>query len=96
MDKIEGYIEVGTNENHEVIINLDKDRNGIGHIVFSVRQAKDLANTILKQARIAEKAKECLPPLKINDIERCPCCTAPRDEWDYCDLCRPSKQESSI
>jgi hypothetical protein len=27
-------------------------------------------------------------PLDITDIERCPCCNAPRDKWDYCDLCR--------
>ena len=26
--------------------------------------------------------------LQIEDIERCPCCNVPRDEWDYCDLCR--------
>jgi hypothetical protein len=45
-----------------------------------------------KQAikELSETAKECLPPLKINDIERCLCCNAPRDEWDNCDLCRPS------
>jgi hypothetical protein len=34
-----------------------------------------------------EIAKQCFPPLKIKDIECCPCCNAPRDEWDYCDLC---------
>lgn len=56
MDKIEGYLEVGVNDKHEVVINLDKDRNGIGHIVFSVRQAYALADTLIRQARIASEA----------------------------------------
>jgi hypothetical protein len=39
----------------------------------------------------AEIAKEItFSPLDVTDIERCPCCNAPRDEWDYCDLCEGS------
>jgi hypothetical protein len=60
-DKIEGYLEVGiTPDTHEVIINLDRDRNGIGHIVFSPRQARMLARLLNKKARDAEKEAESL------------------------------------
>lgn len=45
-----GTIEVGRNERYEIVINLDRDRNGIGHIVFSPRQARHLANLLLKHA----------------------------------------------
>jgi hypothetical protein len=45
-----GTIEIGHNDRFEVVINLDRDRNGIGHIVFSPRQARHLANTLLKHA----------------------------------------------
>lgn len=45
-----GAIEVGRNQNYEVVINLDKDRNGTGHIVFSPRQARHLANLLMKHA----------------------------------------------
>lgn len=58
-DKIEGVLEVGCNEQNEVVINhpdLKPDANGIGHIVFSVAQARDLANTLLKKAGEAEDA----------------------------------------
>lgn len=55
-DKIEGYLEVGTNDKNEVVINLDKDRNGVGHIVFSVRQAYGLADLLIRHARIASQA----------------------------------------
>jgi hypothetical protein len=57
MDKIEGFLEVGRNENHEVVINhpdLKPDENGVGHIVFSPRQARNLANLLLKHATWAE------------------------------------------
>jgi hypothetical protein len=53
-DKIEGYLEVGANENGEVVVNLDKDRNGIGHIVFSPNQARAFAAVLNKQAEAAE------------------------------------------
>lgn len=57
MDHIAGYLEVGTNDKHEVVINhpdLKPDENGVGHIVFSPGQARRLARYLLKQADIAE------------------------------------------
>lgn len=57
MDKIEGFLEVGRNEQGEVIVNhpdLKPDENGVGHIVFSVNQARNLARLLEKQAREAE------------------------------------------
>lgn len=57
-DKIEGYLEVGHNGQGEVVLNLDKDRNGVGHIVFSSNQARMLAKSLTKQARVAEKEHE--------------------------------------
>ncbi len=53
MDQIEGYLEVGTNEAGEVVINhpdLKPDENGVGHIVFSKNQARNLANLLTKHA----------------------------------------------
>lgn len=57
MDKISSALEVGRNENHEVVINhpdLKPDENGVGHIIFSPRQARDLANLLIKQAAWCE------------------------------------------
>jgi hypothetical protein len=58
MDKIEGFLEVGrTDDTHEVVINhpdLKPDENGVGHIVFSPRQARTLANLLIKNATYAE------------------------------------------
>jgi len=59
-DKIEGVLEVGTNDTHEVVINhpdLKPDENGVGHIVFSPVQALELAKTLTKQAGIAIEAR---------------------------------------
>jgi hypothetical protein len=52
-DKVEGFLEVGTNGKGEVVINhpdLELDENGVGHIVFSPRQARSLARLLLKNA----------------------------------------------
>lgn len=58
MDKIAGFLEVGrTDDTHEVVINhpdLKPDENGVGHIVFSPRQARTLANLLVKHATYAE------------------------------------------
>ena len=51
-DKIEGFLEVGTNGLGEVVVNLDHDRTG--HIVFSPGQARQFANILVKQAALAE------------------------------------------
>jgi hypothetical protein len=56
-DKIEGFLEVGTNGQGEVVINhpdLQPDENGVGHIVFSPEQARNLAALLLRKATDAE------------------------------------------
>jgi hypothetical protein len=57
-DKVEGFLEVGTNEQGEVVVNhpdLKPDANGVGHIVFSKNQARNLANLLLKHAGAVPK-----------------------------------------
>ncbi len=54
-----GFLEVGTNDG-EVVVNhpdLLPDENGVGHIVFSVEEARNLASILLKQANLAEDWK---------------------------------------
>lgn len=49
----QGTLEVGTNGEGEVVINhpdLKPDENGVGHIVFSVRQAENLARLLNEKA----------------------------------------------
>jgi hypothetical protein len=51
--KIAGTIEVGHNDDFEVVINMSikdfkVDGNGIGHLCFSPKQARHLANLIMK------------------------------------------------
>ena len=53
VDIKQGILEVGTNGSGEVVINhpdLLPDENGVGHIVFSVEQARDLANLLLSKS----------------------------------------------
>lgn len=48
-----GVLEVGTNGNGEVVVNhpdLQPDKDGVGHIVFSVEQARNLANLLLSKS----------------------------------------------
>ena len=50
---IGGFLEVGTNEHNEIVINhpdLKPDENGVGHIIFSATQARDLATLLLRKA----------------------------------------------
>jgi hypothetical protein len=52
-------LEVGA-KNGEVVVNhpdLEPDTNGVGHIIFSPEQARNLAAVLVKQARIAEAQK---------------------------------------
>jgi len=53
-DKITGALEVGcTPDMREVIVNhpdLQPDENGVGHIVFSPNQARNLAKLLIKKA----------------------------------------------
>jgi hypothetical protein len=61
MDKVSGYLEVGSNGKGEVVINhpdLDVDENGCGHLVFSVEQARNLARILMKQADEAEREQK--------------------------------------
>lgn len=55
MDKVAGVLEVGHNERGEIVINhpdLHPDENGVGHIVFSREQARNLAHLLWR--RVAE------------------------------------------
>ncbi len=48
-----GVLEVGRNDRFEVVVNhpdLHPDENGVGHIVFSPRQARAFARLLLKHA----------------------------------------------
>jgi hypothetical protein len=61
MDNIGGYLEVGLDANNEIVVNhpdLKPDANGVGHIVFSPAQARNLAQLLLKNAKDAETATE--------------------------------------
>lgn len=55
-DRIEGYLEVGIDEDGQVVVNhpdLKPDENGVGHIVFSPNQARVFAGLLLKHADLA-------------------------------------------
>jgi hypothetical protein len=55
-DVAKGTLEVGTNGHGEVVINhpdLMPDENGVGHIVFSVEQALNLAHLLHQKANQA-------------------------------------------
>lgn len=48
-----GFLEVGTNGKGEVVVNhpdLEPDEKGVGHIVFSVEEARNLANLLMSKA----------------------------------------------
>lgn len=56
-DKIDGYLEVGTNEHGEVVINhqrLITDADGDGHIIVSPTKSRDLAQSLIRAADRAE------------------------------------------
>jgi hypothetical protein len=60
IDKVEGYLEVGRNDDNEIVINhpgLKPDAHGVGHIVFSINQARNLGRLLLKHADDAEDYK---------------------------------------
>jgi hypothetical protein len=57
-DTIDGFLEVGANENGEIVINhpdLKPDANGVWHIVFSSGQARHLAQSLTKHADQVER-----------------------------------------
>lgn len=53
-----GFLWVGhTDDTHEVVINhpdLEPDEDGVGHIVFSIAQARNLALLLIEHAALAE------------------------------------------
>jgi hypothetical protein len=52
-ERVTGYLQVGINDDGEVVINHDDlkpDENGVGHIVFSPGQARNLAILLLQHA----------------------------------------------
>lgn len=91
--KAGGNLWVGLNVRNEVVINhplLDADKDGIGHIVFSPQQARNLATLLLTHARAAEQNE----PLKITRrdfraIEMSLAYQAARDAIECCDLAAP-------
>ncbi len=61
-DKVAGYLEVGCNDNGEVVINhpdIESDKDGVGHIVFSPNQARALAKLLIKHANSIEHRSTC-------------------------------------
>lgn len=64
LDKVTGHLEVGTNENGEVVVNhpdLQPDDNGVGHIVFSPGQARGFAASLLRQADVVDPPAYIIP-----------------------------------
>lgn len=57
-DKVKGHVEVGVNDNGEVVLNLGKDL--VGHIVFSPRQAENLATLLADKASEGRKVQRPL------------------------------------
>jgi hypothetical protein len=56
-DKVAGHLEVGTTGHGEVVVNhpdIDADKDGVGHIVFSPNQARALADLLNKKANDAD------------------------------------------
>ena len=56
-----GYLEVGLNNEGEIVVNhpdLKPDADGVGHIVLSPEQARNLAELLLKHAAQSERDSE--------------------------------------
>lgn len=81
-----GYLEVGLNEHGEIVVNhpdLKPDVNGVGHIVFSVEQAKQFANLLTKHAYESEKqAREKMESEKRKAAEAVPVDRSKRELTD--------------
>lgn len=59
-DIVGGFLEVGCNDEDEIVINhpdLKPDENGVGHIVFSPAQARNLATLLVENATKVEDGK---------------------------------------
>jgi hypothetical protein len=72
-----GFLEVGTNDKHEVVVNLPHDMTG--HIVFSVDQARALALSLQSKAFVAEleqmKAEQDAKIANLPPVDRTALCT---------------------
>jgi len=53
-DKVSGYLEIGENDKGEIVINLPEDMTG--HLCFSVNQARNLANSLMRQTGMTTDA----------------------------------------
>jgi hypothetical protein len=54
MDHIAGHLEVGINDQGEVVINIPKgevDADGVSHLVFSQNQAISLGELLIRLAQ---------------------------------------------
>jgi hypothetical protein len=66
-------LEVGTNGHGEVVVNhpdLQPDDDGVGHIVFSVEQARNLANLLQSKAADALVERGDLKTIFTNHSRR--------------------------
>jgi len=76
-DNGHGTLEIGTNEKHEVVINLPRDMTG--HVVFSVEQARALASSLNSKAFVAEvelrQAAEAERIANLPPVDRSKLCT---------------------
>jgi hypothetical protein len=72
-----GFLEVGTNDAHEVVVNLPTDMTG--HIVFSAQQARTLADSLISKAAEAEcahrAALEAARIAAVPPVDRSKLCT---------------------
>ena len=58
-----GQLLIGTNGRGEVVIehpDIDADKDGVGHIIFSTKEARALARTLLKKTDEAEQELRAL------------------------------------
>lgn len=65
-EQVEGFVEVGTNGEGSVVLNHPTDHvdeHGVGHIIFSPKQAVAFATSLLRHVLIAleESAGENKP-----------------------------------
>jgi hypothetical protein len=76
-----GALEVGTNDAHEVVINLPQDMTG--HIVFSPMQARILADSLIRKSMDAERAdreaQEAARRAALPPVDRSKLCTTSGD-----------------
>lgn len=61
-DHVAVYLQIGISDDfREVVMNLDKERDGVGHIVFSPQQARALAKLLIEKATQIENHNHGIP-----------------------------------